>query len=358
MRRGTLSRDYRPRDSVRARLTRGQWVRVRSAGQIAATLDAEGKLDGMPFMPEMARCCGQTFRVYRRAVKTCVEGNGLRRLTATVLLEGQRCDGAFHDGCQRNCLYFWKEAWLVPVAFGESRDATSAGEPLAPGGGEPGGACQQEAWPPWAERLQTRVDDRYHCQSTELLGATHRLSRWDITHLLTEIRVGELSVRQFVQILVHTLANRVRERLGLGRLGHLSGTREAPSRGDLGLEAGEWVAIKPVLEIRRTLDASGRNCGLSFEPDMADFATGRFQVDFPIRKIISEQTGQMIPLANTVALKGVTCVGRCSKNCPRNNTLYWREAWLNRIQSELRPVDSEPAPVVALDGTTTGPGRG
>src|SRR5690348_847227 len=97
------------------RLHRGQLVRVRPEREIAATLDADGKLDGMPFMPEMARHCGHAFRVYRRAGKTCVEGHRLRRLESAVLLEGLRCDGAFHDGCQRNCLFFWKEAWLEPV---------------------------------------------------------------------------------------------------------------------------------------------------------------------------------------------------------------------------------------------------
>ena len=63
---------------------------------------------------------------------------------------------------------------------------------------------------------------------------------------------------------------------------------------------------------------------------MIDFIGGRFQVEFPIRRIILEETGKMVPLANTVALKGVSCAGLCAKNCPRNNTLYWREAWLKR----------------------------
>jgi hypothetical protein len=295
---------------------------VRTEREILATLDADGKLEGMPFMPEMTRFFGQTFRVGRRVVKTCVEGNAIRRLTATVLLEGLRCDGAFHEGCQRNCLYFWKDAWLEPVEAGDE------------GSRDPGPVLAPKAAAGWTERFPTRSDERFICQSTELLGATQALSRWDLTHLLTEIRVGELSIPLFLQILAHTLANRVRELFGLKRLGQLTGTRENFTKGDLNLKPGEWVEIKPAQEIRRTLDGEGRNRGLSFEPTMMDFTEGRFQVDFPIQRIISERTGLMVPLVHTVALKGVNCTGLCAKNCPRNNTLYWREAWLRRIEQE------------------------
>lgn len=44
----------------------GQLVEVRSSAEIAAALDANGKLDGVPFMPEMARYCGNHVRVRLR----------------------------------------------------------------------------------------------------------------------------------------------------------------------------------------------------------------------------------------------------------------------------------------------------
>lgn len=271
-------------------------------------------------MPEMVRHCGQTFRVYRRTGKTCVEGHSLRRLNSTVLLEGLRCDGAFHDGCQRNCLYFWKEAWL---------------EPLEKGGLDAGGlnlANPVGGLSAWASHLTTKNHDRYVCQSTELFGATQHLSRWNFTHFITEIRDDELSFGRFLQILLNTFSDRVRGLVGLKSRYAVVGTKEETSRGNLELKAGEWVEVKSTDEIRPTLDSDGRNHGLSFEPDMVDFTGRRFQVEFPIQKIILEQTGKMIPLANTVALKGVACEGLCTKNCPRNNTLYWREIWLKRIE--------------------------
>lgn len=304
------------------RLHRGQLVRVRPEREIAATLDADGKLDGMPFMPEMARHCGHAFRVYRQAGKTCVEGHRLRRLESAVLLEGLRCEGAFHDGCQRNCLFFWKEAWL---------------EPVVPEAREP--AVALEAPTDWARGLRTRDGERYVCQSTELLGATQSLSRWNITHFFAEIRAGELTVWRFLRILWATGLERLHTAFHGKRRAALSGAGKSASRGDLELRAGDWVVVKEAEEIRLTLDPEGKNRGLSFEPDMAGFAGGRFEVEFPVRKIILEQSGKMIPLEHTVALKGVACDGLCTKNCPRNNTLYWREAWLKRVEAPREAGD-------------------
>jgi hypothetical protein len=53
-----------------------------------------------------------------------------------------------------------------------------------------------------------------------------------------------------------------------------------------------------------------------------------------VQRIIHEETGQMISLGQTVTLKGVTCEGRCTRNCPRANPLYWRESWLERAEGE------------------------
>ena len=151
-------------EAAGAGFTRGQLVEVGSAREIVKTLDAEGKLDGVPFMPEMAVHCGRNFRVYRRADITCVEGHGLRRMEDTVFLEDVRCNGSAHDGCQRRCLIFWKEAWLKPadhsplVADKETeREATTV-----------------------LVKLPTREQNRYLCQSTALATATANLPGWNL----------------------------------------------------------------------------------------------------------------------------------------------------------------------------------
>ena len=49
-----------------ASLRAGEWVEVRSRGEILRTLDGNACLESMPFMPEMLRFCGQRFRVFKR----------------------------------------------------------------------------------------------------------------------------------------------------------------------------------------------------------------------------------------------------------------------------------------------------
>lgn len=297
----------------RQRFVRGQLVEVRSSREIAATLDADGKLDGVPFMPEMARYCGNRISVSRRADKTCVAGQGHRRMKSTVFLQDLRCDGAYHDGCQRNCLFFWKEAWLKPVGEGAEPVQT---EPIL-----------DSATSAWLGKLPTRQDDRYSCQSTELYAATQELSRWDLTPFIREIFHGELSVREFLQIILRTALHRL---FGERESETLVGSQGKKLKGDLNLQAGEWVDVKKSEEIQAFLNSDGSNCGLFFKPTMFEAIGGRYQVEFPVQKIILEQTGKMVRLTNTVALKGVVCQGVCANNCPRSEYLYWRESWLRR----------------------------
>src|SRR5688572_30997625 len=118
-------------------LKAGDWVEVRSKEEILSTLDRNGQLAGMPFMPEMFLFCGRRFRVQKRAHKTCdtVFPTRSRRITNAVHLE-TRCDGQAHGGCEARCLIFWKEAWLKP-ADGPSNPPQT--RPI------PGHGCTEEA---------------------------------------------------------------------------------------------------------------------------------------------------------------------------------------------------------------------
>ena len=298
----------------------GETVEVLSAAEIAATLDSTGALDGVPFMPEMLAFCGLTLRVRRRADKTCVEGHyGLRTLGGTVLLDEARCDGAAHDGCQRNCMLFWKEAWLKPAPAASATTRTVI-DTLAEARAR--------------KRLATlpvHDTDRYLCQSTALMAATAPQPAWNVAHLITDVRRGELTLARFFGMIGRTLVNRARGLVGLQDLGALAGDHGKAPAGDLNLQPGEWVRILPAETIRATLGPDGRNRGLSFEPEMSRYIGGVYQVEFVVRRIILEETGQMAKLNRTVALKTLACAGACAKNCPRANTLYWREAWLERV---------------------------
>ena len=99
-----------------SRYRTGDVVEVRSKEEILGTLNKNGRLDELPFMPQMLQFCGKRFKVYKRAHKTCDTVNPVagRRVADAVHLE-TRCDGAAYGGCQAECLLFWKEAWLKRV---------------------------------------------------------------------------------------------------------------------------------------------------------------------------------------------------------------------------------------------------
>jgi hypothetical protein len=291
-------------------------VEVKSLSEILQTLNAEGKLEGLPFMPEMIALCGRQIRVHRRADRTCVAGGEFRRMKATVFLQESRCDGSSHDGCQRGCLLFWKEAWLRPAA---------APRPVITD------SVRHEDATRALQSLITRRADRYVCQATELLDATAgEISRWDARPFVREVLHGELTVKGFLAIAARAILNRC---FRWGRT-VLAGTSGKKRRGNLGLRQGEWVKVKSSSEIREQLDPNGNNCGLAFRPTMTVAIGGRYQVAFPIRKIITEKTGKMVDLKNTVVLKGITCQGLCAANCPRSEYLYWRESWLDRTDQK------------------------
>jgi hypothetical protein len=108
-----------PSDKI-PNLRPGELVEVKSEAEIVATLDKDGKLNGLSFLPGMRSLCGTRQHVLKRVERICLEWSGEpRRVKNTVLLEGVIC-----DGCDRTCFYFWREAWLRRVDNG--RRPTSA----------------------------------------------------------------------------------------------------------------------------------------------------------------------------------------------------------------------------------------
>ncbi len=290
-------------------------VRVKSAVEILSTLDPAGRLGGMPFMPEMIPFIGQILTVRRRADQTCVEGLGLRALPLTVFLDDARCDGTAHDGCQRGCALFWNEAWLAP----EDED-----------GPAPDPAAEAEALRRLAG-FAVRDGDLYLCQSTALAKVTGPAP--GLRALADDLRRGELEPPRLVEIVGRTVARKALALIGRGEIGSLKG-RNGKVIDRLDLEPGEIVRVKPPRRIAATLNAHGRNRGMTFEPEMTGHAGRIHTVARRVDRMIHEETGRMVRLTSTVTLDGVDCQGRCTRNCPRANPLFWREAWLERVGDE------------------------
>lgn len=300
-------------------------VEVRTPLEIAATLDEDGALDGMPFMPEMLPYCGKRFKVLRRAEKACVELPGghyaIREFinNDVVFLDGMRCNGGSHDGCQRACLLFWKSAWLKPVEQSQTaREHLGAIDSLA-------------------DRLKTKSSPaRYFCQSSQLSVSTvaRRLSKMEILgKLWRDVRYGSVSLRRIPSLVIFPAYKKVRDRL-VGRP-RLRGTLTVTPVGELNLQPGEMVQICDLERIQQTVDRHGRNRGLVCDIELKKFSGKRYRVLSRLDRMISETTGEMRQVRGTVLLEGNTCMcARVFGGCPREEYCYWREVWLERVESD------------------------
>jgi hypothetical protein len=311
-------------------LRSGDRIRIRGAAEILATLDENGRLDGLPFMPEMLRWCGETARVRARADKTCdtVEFAGHRRMTRAVHLDDLRCDGSAHGGCQAGCLLFWKEAWL------EAPDATASGaEPPA----ERIAALHE------ATHASSADGERYFCQATELPAATTPLPWWTASQYVRDVRSGNIGLIRLVHGLTvfffnkyQGLSKRVlprRMRIRAGRwYPFIIGPQTKTPRETLDLQPGELVEVKSRKEILATLNNAGRNRGLSFDAEMIPYCGRRFRVLRRVERIIDEKTGRILEMPrDCIILAGVTCQAIYHRFCPRAIYPYWREIWLRRV---------------------------
>lgn len=315
------------------KLRAGDWVEVKTPAEIAGTLDAQGTLDGLAFMPEMVEYCGCRFRVQRLAEKACIEfpGGGYKirefRGNDVVLLEELRCSGASHDGCGRACMMFWKKAWLRKVG------AAGEGQPVRRN-------SEQEL----RGRLRTTTaPGRYFCQSTELAKATQPMSRARIlAKCVFDVRSGSRTALEMVGLVLAPLWRKITQKIPRKRL---AGNLKRTPVGDLNLQPGELVTIRPAEDIAQTLDARGRNRGLICDYGMCQYSGGEYKVRNRLDRMISEATGEMRQVDGTVILEDLHCLcWNVLGGCPRRDFMYWREVWLERAaESEEKLVRSTAA---------------
>ena len=306
----------------------------------------------MPFMPEMFSFCGMRFQVYKRAHKTCdtvfpVRG---RRVSDAVHLD-TRCTGLAHGGCHASCLLFWKTAWLKPLGAGDQSraaesnrnadltefDVESRTKSVDPSDGEP----------------------IYRCQATRLPYATTALEWWNASQYLEDITSGNIGFRRLFSGAAYAAVYALsRAGLGLGRpirwfydkfyplwkgapfprrSGMLRDGHSTPLN-NLGLQPGELVRIKPFPKILETLDTRNRNRGLYFDAEEVPYCGKTYRVLKRVERLINERTGKIQPMKTpAVILENVICESRyseCRYFCPRSIYPYWREVWLERVESK------------------------
>ena len=305
-------------------LRAGEMVTVRSKEEILATLDREGRLDGMPFMPEMLQRCGQTLQVSKRAEKSCdtVRTGRGRRVIDAVHLQGVRCDGSAHGGCQALCLTWWKEAWLRRPS-----DPVSAAAPR----------LTEAEFLKTTRRRGYIGADVYSCQVTRLPEFSHSMRPWDPRAVVREVRGGNVTVTKAIAVCWHAFTNVMRRNLlGVRPEPHINPrcAVKTPAGSIPGLKPGDWVVIKSKEEIEATLNPQQRNRGLYFDIELLPYCGRRMRLLERVEKIIDEKNGVMMALPNDCwIVEGAVCTGYRSRGrlfCTREIYPFWREIWFSR----------------------------
>jgi hypothetical protein len=337
-----------------SRFSAGDLVEVLSKEEILATLDEQGCVDGMPFMPEMLQFCGYRLRVSAVAHKTCdvAQKTWGRRLNQTVHLTGARCDGSAHGGCQADCNLFWNDKWLKPVG-----DANRGPSPMADVTNSPPNCTEAALRSNTQAPASTAAEPVYSCQATKLYDATQWLPFWDLRQYVFDVVTRNHDVIRVLRVMwlaslratlrnipyAWRLMNALNEWMHLRLTGrpspHLIAKVDRGQRtptGRLDLRPGDDVRIKSQREIEETVDQRGRNRGLSFDPEeMAAYCGRVVKVRKSVTQIIDEPTGKMMQMKEPcIILDGVVCNAEyapCRLNCPRAIPSYWREIWLERV---------------------------
>jgi hypothetical protein len=334
--------------SFPSRYRAGEWVEVKSKEEILATLDSQGMIDGLPFMPEMLRFCGQRIRVFASAHKTCdtVNHTGGRRMKGAVHLEGTRCDGSGHGGCQAHCALFWKEEWLRPAR--EGAPAVPQSVPTDDAGLGKFASTVREG-----ESVPT-----YRCQATQLYAATKPLAPWNPLQYIADVRSRNVKARDAVKFLFlavlfnlrklgigYQLAVRLHDRVHRKLIGRPApyGRGRVPAGTQTPLVTddfcvGDVVEVRPHDRILDTLNARNQNRGMSFDKEMVRYCGQRFRVQDRVMRIVNEQNGKMMEFSRpSFILTGTYCTSQYSERrmlCPRRMVPYWRSAWLMKVDAE------------------------
>lgn len=127
-----------PTPTCTLNLQPGELVRVKPYKQILATLNMEGKNQGLSFDAEMAPYCGGVHRVRARVNRFIDEKTGklVSLRSVAVILEGGSCQARYSACrmfCPRNIYAWWREIWLERVPEMErSIPQTEAGVVTSP----------------------------------------------------------------------------------------------------------------------------------------------------------------------------------------------------------------------------------
>jgi hypothetical protein len=119
---------------------------------------------------------------------------------------------------------------------------------------------------------------------------------------------------------------------------------QTAQNGVLDLRVGELVEVRSESEIFATLDEHGELEALPFMPEMLQFCGRRFRVDKLALKLCDTiNWSGMYRMHHAVHLAGVRCDGQAHGGCQAGCRIYWKEAWLKRVDDDVPKADPGPA---------------
>jgi len=309
---------------ARDRFVVGDLVEILPLESIRRTLDGNGNLEGVPFMPEMIPFCGQKARILRCVDKVYDYGRSktLRRLRDCVLLAGVRCDGAAHGGCQARCGIFWKTSWLRPV--NPSAKPASKATALE---------SVFDLKPADVTNGSSYVPEPYVCQYTEVAAASAPMRTWDIRQDLRPLLSGNVSLAAFCVALLTWLFNWAQGLRGGIAFPEVknSGLAKTPVV-NKNIVAGRKVSVLGMGSIGATLDVGNRNRGLWFDREMVKHCGQPYRVLKRVERIIDDANGRMVPMKTPcILLEEVVASGEFQRFLGQQEYLFWREIWLTPL---------------------------
>jgi hypothetical protein len=112
-------------------------------------------------------------------------------------------------------------------------------------------------------------------------------------------------------------------------------TTQDPEGHVLNFRVGEVVEVRSESEILATLDENGELESLPLMPEMLQFCGQRFKVHKLAVKLCDtiNKTG-IYRMQHAVHLEDVRCDGQAHGGCQAGCLIYWKEAWLKRVEAE------------------------
>jgi hypothetical protein len=113
---------------------------------------------------------------------------------------------------------------------------------------------------------------------------------------------------------------------------------------DRPLRTGDTVEVRPAAEILATLDEHGAVDGMPFMPEMLAYIGGRYTVSRRVEKICDTIADSgSLRMRDAVYLEDLRCNGSAHGGCQAACRIYWKEAWLRRVDGEPVKTNSQDA---------------